>query len=58
MNHLTETDVETIRAAIAGHEGDVILPRALLDILLADVRCWPARETLGFPYLATAVRKA
>lgn len=58
MNHLSETDVETIRTAIGDHQGHVALPREVLDVLLRDVRCWPPGNTLGFPYnLAAKVRK-
>ena len=57
-NSLSINDVETIEAAIGSHQGDIAMPRELVDILLRDVRCWPAVRTCGFPFnLRDVVRK-
>lgn len=57
-NHLTETDIGTITAAVGDHQGNVSIPRVLLDVLLQDVRRWPAYMTVGFPFnIAASVKK-
>jgi hypothetical protein len=57
-NHLTATDIENLLAGAGDHQGHIAVPREVFDILIQDVRRWPARDTLGFPYnLAASVKK-
>lgn len=58
MNHLTEYDIEQLKAGAGQHQGLIAIPREVFDVLLQDVRFWPARATLGFPSnLKNAVKK-
>lgn len=58
MNHLSEFDIEQLKAGAGRHQGLIALPREIFDILVRDVRRWDGVGTLGFPYnLKRAVKK-
>jgi hypothetical protein len=57
-NHLTEYDIEQLKAGAGHHYGNIAIPREVFDILLRDVRLVPDSLTSGFAFnLQDAVRK-